>query len=299
MSNTNYIMTSEGVFLSEDELYHYGIKGMKWGVRRYQNKDGTLTSAGRRRLSKKAGEYLNPGKPGDSTLRRHKVVNEYMHNYDNTLENAELFLNKYSRATLVDLGLDPSDSAVKYVSDTFANNSKIIKGLRDREARGVELLNEKTDEISKLPKDEQDSVSKIVKRFDTDGYGGYASIFKRDVGGGHSSDVIVYSEKGKEVFSASEASKFLKKYDIEKAKEGIAKEYYDGDNSWIDKTPGGDNYYTREQFKNMIKPQTIVVHPDNQTYEVWWDDGGTYGYHAFTDEGSMKDMKVRYRSLNG
>lgn len=31
------------------ELYHHGIKGMKWGVRRYQNKDGSLTSAGKRR----------------------------------------------------------------------------------------------------------------------------------------------------------------------------------------------------------------------------------------------------------
>lgn len=34
------------------ELYHYGIKGMKWGVRRYRNKDGSLTAAGRKRVSK-------------------------------------------------------------------------------------------------------------------------------------------------------------------------------------------------------------------------------------------------------
>lgn len=43
---TEYIITSNG------ELYHHGIKGQKWGVRRYQNKDGSLTPAGKKHLAK-------------------------------------------------------------------------------------------------------------------------------------------------------------------------------------------------------------------------------------------------------
>lgn len=36
----------------ENELTHWGVKGMKWGVRRYQNKDGSLTPAGKKRYDK-------------------------------------------------------------------------------------------------------------------------------------------------------------------------------------------------------------------------------------------------------
>lgn len=38
----------------KEELYHHGIQGQKWGVRRYQNSDGSLTAAGKKHVSQKA-----------------------------------------------------------------------------------------------------------------------------------------------------------------------------------------------------------------------------------------------------
>ena len=36
----------------ENTIQHHGIKGMKWGVRRYQNRDGSLTAEGKKRYER-------------------------------------------------------------------------------------------------------------------------------------------------------------------------------------------------------------------------------------------------------
>ena len=84
MSSQNYILTNEGSFLSEEELYHWGIKGMKWGVRRYQNEDGTLTESGRRRLEK--ADYKWAKKRTDKiTAQAKKASQRELNEYGNEL----------------------------------------------------------------------------------------------------------------------------------------------------------------------------------------------------------------------
>ena len=43
--------------MMDNELYHHGVKGQKWGIRRFQNKDGSLTLAGKKRALKMQNQY--------------------------------------------------------------------------------------------------------------------------------------------------------------------------------------------------------------------------------------------------
>ena len=96
-----------------DELYHHGVKGQKWGIRRYQNADGTLTSAGKARYYNTDGSLTKAGRKWQlkqmRTYRREKMANyrsrqvglsndekaEYAKHkkYLNDTENTQKFIN--------------------------------------------------------------------------------------------------------------------------------------------------------------------------------------------------------------
>ena len=72
MSEFIYFLTPDG------ELYHHGVKGQKWGVRRYQNADGSLTAAGRKRLAKNVKKNVTYTKDAvwNSKRQRWDVIND-------------------------------------------------------------------------------------------------------------------------------------------------------------------------------------------------------------------------------
>ena len=84
------------VYAKSNELCHHGIKGQKWGVRRYQNPDGSLTSAGKRRRIK---EIHKEYKQLTNTIQDHiysdskKVESYYKTGYE-TSDDVRLKIHK-------------------------------------------------------------------------------------------------------------------------------------------------------------------------------------------------------------
>lgn len=77
-----------------NELYHHGIKGQKWGVRRYQNEDGSLTAKGIKRYATKGyseDAYKSNksfvGKAYDKYTGAHKITGQMQYNMSSKAQN--------------------------------------------------------------------------------------------------------------------------------------------------------------------------------------------------------------------
>lgn len=87
--------------ISEDEyLEHFGVAGMHWGVRRYQNSDGSLTAAGSKRYSKLANKYAKAKEKSEKyTNKSNKAAYKAGSMFSNTSKQLAKSA-KYSRKAL-------------------------------------------------------------------------------------------------------------------------------------------------------------------------------------------------------
>lgn len=78
--------------MSDYVIMHHGIKGMKWGIRRYQNKDGTLTSAGKKRYNKEVERLKSERR----TLNNQKRTNAKLSKLDDMRKENERLRDEVS-----------------------------------------------------------------------------------------------------------------------------------------------------------------------------------------------------------
>lgn len=93
MSTNSFQMYSTAFYQHQIYLQHYGVKGMKWGVRRYQNEDGSYTDAG---LKRYAGKHKR-GIINDEILLAERKFNKKKQSIKRQLEKGQLRKDQYKQ----------------------------------------------------------------------------------------------------------------------------------------------------------------------------------------------------------
>lgn len=124
-----------------DFLMHHGILGQRWGIRRYQNPDGTLTERGRRRLEKKDTKWAKKNYDKiykktykDSKKELSRVVNDLNRSTRMKNANGKLsmnYVNSYNQFLAQIMN--------KNVKDIRSPSGKVIKFVAKRGEVGVHM----------------------------------------------------------------------------------------------------------------------------------------------------------------
>lgn len=118
--------------MSESYIYHHGIKGQKWGVRRFQNQDGTLTSIGRSRYSsKKSADEADQTKKTMLTDKQKKRLKKLV-------ISGAVIAGMFGYKKLKDIGvIDSAREKMDIASEKISKSAKRMNEVRKRVSRAL------------------------------------------------------------------------------------------------------------------------------------------------------------------
>lgn len=124
-----------------NELEHHGILGMRWGVRRFQNEDGTLTPAGRRRLEKRDAKWARKNYDKIEKTAKQRVKGD-LDEYASELLNKPGSRNsdgRLSASTINDYNRRMAELMTRAANDITAPSGKVVTFIAKRGEMGVHL----------------------------------------------------------------------------------------------------------------------------------------------------------------
>lgn len=131
------------------ELYHHGIKGMKWGIRRYQNEDGSLTEEGKKR-------YLSSGLKKHFDSDGDLTVQGGMDYVDRIASEKKIVSDLTKGKVKVPKEFAPTSDEIK----DLLNETKRIKGISKDDAYMLAVM---TASIEKMPKEYQKCIRSVAE----------------------------------------------------------------------------------------------------------------------------------------
>jgi vacuolar-type H+-ATPase subunit H len=121
--------------VNDVELYHHGILGQKWGVRRYQNADGSLTAAGQRHVKQIEKKDVKWAEKNEKkiTSKAYKKSSKELSKYDKQLlrqmKTGKNFINAHNKKM--------AELMNTKVSDISAPSGRVVKFVAKRGEVGV------------------------------------------------------------------------------------------------------------------------------------------------------------------
>lgn len=275
-------------------LIHYGIQGQKWGVRRFQNEDGTWTEEGKQRRG--LGKYYDTKterftKKGDS-IGKHKPVYEFLKerkkaekDYDKALNKYNKKMNEKNEKKLIKKGQELS--ALEKIADNEKLFDNYIGDIRDYKGSKLSELT-KNQKIMKMKlnnlyeKNDAEKAGFIVDRWgyaNKKGKNGIEYMFSTDKNNENVNDKL-------SVYRNLETKMPKIKNDLDKKVDKIIKEEL---NAW------------NIPSNHEIELQSVYIYSNNSAEANYWDNSlnDPLGGHEISVEFDPKTGKYRGYSLNG